>query len=309
MSGCGHGTPATPAAPPAEQEKERGAAQAPGVTLTAAEIAKAGIVTAPAVATRHAPEVAGYAIVITREAIAQAVADLTTAAAVERQSRSALARGRGLAGTPGAMPIESQEAAERQATVDHAALVLAERRLSAIYGGNAPWKGNYNSPTLAALAAGESKLARVTFPLGALGAVTPATLRFARLGETQPDRSFESLAVWSAPADASIPGRSFFAVLRGGDASDGEHLLARASVGEPDAGVLVPFSAAVISGGKYWCYVEAKPGSFVRTEIDTSMPTGAGYFVREGINPGAQIVIESAGFLLAREINPSTEAD
>jgi len=47
----------------------------------------------------------------------------------------------------------------------------------------------------------------------------------------------------------------------------------------------------------------------VRTELDPNMPTDEGYFVREGIEPGAQVVTTSAGALLARETNPSTEAD
>src|SRR5262249_30075029 len=161
----------------------------------------------------------------------------------------------------------------------------------------------------ASLASGQTKLARVTFPLGTLGPATPATLRFSHLGEIQGSKSFESVTVWSAPADASIPGRSFFAVLQGGDASEGERLVARAPVGAAEAGVVVPFSAVLISSGKYWCYVEEKPGSFVRREIDISMPTDSGYFVRSGIAAGAKIVTASAGLLLAHEINPSTEAD
>jgi hypothetical protein len=307
FSGCRQG--ASVAEAPPSDAKDKAAPQAEGVALKPDESEKAGIVTSPAAATTHAPESTGYAAVITRDAIAQAVADLTTAAAAERQSRSVLARARGLAGTPGAMPIESQEAAERAASVDHAALVLAERRLFATFGATAPWKSNYNAPELSSLASGETKLARVTFPLGALGSATPAKLRFTHLGETQRGRSFDSISVWSAPADASIPGQSVFAVLKGSDASEGERLLARAPVGAAETGVVVPFSAALVSGGKYWCYVERQPGWFVRTEIDTSMPTDAGYFVKGGIAPGAKIVTTSAGRLLAREINPSAAAD
>jgi hypothetical protein len=302
-----HREPPEGPAPAAAEGKA--ALQAEGLTLKPEEIAKAGIATGPAAATQHAPESTGYALVAPREAIAQAVAELTSAAAVERQSRAALARSRSLAGTPGAVPLESQEAAERQAAVDHAALVLAERRLSAAYGSGAPWKDNYESPVLSALAAGETKLARVTFPLGSLGATTPARLRFSHLSAAPGGASIESASLWSAPADATIPGRSFFALLKGSDASEGERLLARAPVGAAEAGVVVPFSAAVISGGKYWCYLEVEPGSFVRTEIDTSMPTDDGYFVRSGIAPGAQIVTRSAGELLAREMNPSPAAD
>jgi hypothetical protein len=39
------------------------------------------------------------------------------------------------------------------------------------------------------------------------------------------------------------------------------------------------------------------------------MPTDDGYFVKEGLEPGAQVVTTSAGQLLARETNPSTGAD
>jgi multidrug efflux pump subunit AcrA (membrane-fusion protein) len=207
------------------------------------------------------------------------------------------------------MPIEAQETAERQAAVDHAAFVLAERRLTAAYGQNAPWKENYTSPLLASLAGGDTKLARATFPLGALGSTLPGKLRLTRIGATPAAKSIETLAVWSAPADATIPGRSFFAILKGGDASEGERLIAHAAVGAAENGVVVPYTATVISAGKYWCYVEEKPGHFVRTEIDPGTTTDEGYFVKEGIAPGAQVVTTSAGLLLARETNPSSAAD
>jgi hypothetical protein len=307
LAGCRQGPSAAEA--PAAEAKDRGAPEAEGVNLKPEEVEKAGIKTATLAASSHTPESTGYAVVITRETIAQALADLTSAAAVERQSRSALTRARSLAGTPGAMPIEAQETAERQAAVDHAALVLAERRLSATYGQDSPWKENYTSPLLASLARGDTKLARVTFPLGELGSTVPAKLRLTRIGAVQGSKSIETLAVWSAPADASIPGRSFFAILKGGDVSEGERLIAHAAVGGAENGVVVPYSATVISAGKYWCYIEEKPGLFVRTEIDPGMPTDDGYFVKDGIAAGAQVVTSSAGLLLARETNPSTEAD
>jgi hypothetical protein len=301
LAGCQQVPSAAQAQPADVKENARAGADAEGVTLKPDEIEKAGIKTTPAAPTRHAPEAIGYALVVTREPIAQAVAELSTTAAMERQSRSALARSRSLAQTPGAMPAEAREAAERQASVDQAALMLAERRLSAVYGRNAPWKDNYASPELAALAGGEAKLARVTFPLGALGAGVPATLRLAHLGESPGSKGVESHSVWSAPADVSLPGKSFFAVLKGGEVSEGERLLARTAVGAAESGVVIPFSAVLINGGKYWCYVEEKPGLFVRTEVDPSVPTDEGYFVKEGIAAGANVVASSAGQLLARE--------
>jgi hypothetical protein len=307
VAGCQKSSPAGPA--PAADQGAGAPEVAEGVRLKPDEIEKSGIVTTAVAAATHAPESAGYAVVLTRETIAQGVAELTAAAAVERQSRAALERARQLAGTPGAASVEQQESAQRQAAVDHAALLLAQRHLSATFGRNAPWQDDYQSPELTALANGERKLARVTFPLGALGSATPAALRLAHLGAPSGGRSFESLSLWSAPADPSIPGRSFFAILKGTDAAEGERLVARAPVGPATAGVVIPFPAVVISAGRYWCYVEAKPGLFVRTQVDTTMPADDGYFVTAGVAPGAKVVTASAGELLARESNPGGAAD
>jgi hypothetical protein len=145
--------------------------------------------------------------------------------------------------------------------------------------------------------------------LGALGSSAPTRLRFARVGERHVSKSTESAAVWSAPADAAVPGNSFFAVLPGNAVSEGERLVAYAPTGAAEAGVVVPLSAVLMTDGKYWCYVEERPGFFVRTEIDDSMPTDAGYFVKGGVAAGAQVVTTSAGQLLAREINPSSTAE
>jgi hypothetical protein len=287
---------------PARDSKEKPGEEAAAVRLAPEEAAKAGIRTTPAAAMQHTPETTGYAVVITREAFAQAIADLNTAAAVERQSRAALARSKSLAGTPGAMPVEAQEAAERQATVDRAALMLAERRLTAAYGQNPPWKTNFASPELAALASGALKLARVSFPLGALGSGVPTTLRLTHIGAAPNARTIESHEIWSAPADASLPGRSFFAILKGQDVSEGERLLAHAPADGAEPGVVIPLDAVVMSGGKYWVYVEEQPDHYVRTEIDPGAPVDGGYFVKQGLAAGSRIVTSSAALLLAREL-------
>jgi hypothetical protein len=280
-----------------------------GVELKSDEIKKMGIVTTEAKSMMHIPEASGFGIVIAHETIAQAVAELATAVAGERLSRSALARAQKLAGTPGAMPVEFLEAAERQAQVDEAGLLLAQRRLSSALGQNPPWQEQTGSAELAALAGGHTKLVRATFPFGTVGNSIPVALRLARINATAGAKSWESRSVWNAPADSSIPGTSFFALLKSSEVGEGERLLAWAPVGSAESGVQVPAAAAVINGGKYWCYIEEKPGEFVRTELDTSMPTAAGYFVKSGVSAGDKIVISAAGELLARELNPSTTAD
>jgi hypothetical protein len=233
-----------------------------------------------------------------------------TAAATEKQSRAALERTERLAGTPGAMPADALESARRQATVDEAATLLARRKLTAAFGLKAPWGDRAESPILEALANGKLALVRITFPLGSLdGAQSPASLRLSRLDELNAGTGWTSGTVWPAPADASIPGLSFFALLRGTDAREGERLAAFAPTGAPLAGVWIPASAVVISDGQYWCYAEPAPGVFMRRALDTSMPVDHGYFVKEGIAPGAKIVTAAAGLLLARETHPAAEAD
>jgi hypothetical protein len=312
LSGC-HKSPATAeasasAAAPEAKEKPSAGEESEGVTLKPEEIQKMGIVTAEARPIMHAPEATGFGLVLAHESIATAVAELETAVASERQSRAALERTQHLAGTAGAMPVDTQETAQRQAAVDQVALQLAQRKLSSMFGQNFPWKDRGNSPQLLALARGDAKLVRVTFPLGSTGNAPVTSLRLARINASQGGKSLETRSLWSAPADASVPGLSYFAYLKSSDFGEGEHLLAWLPIGAAESGVLVPSAAAVINAGKYWCYVEEKPGQFVRSELDPSMTTTEGYFVKEGIELGAKIVTVSAGQLLAREINPSTAA-
>jgi len=277
-----------------------------GVALKPEEVETMGITTTAAQAIQSAPEVQGFGVVLAHETIATAVAEVRTAIAAERQSHAALERTHRLAGTPGAMPAETQETAERQAVADQAALELARQKLSSSFGLNPPWKNSDNSADLRSLASGDAKLIHVTFPLGLLGDTDPNNVRLTRIDGT---KSWPSKVVWHAPADATVPGRSYFAILKSAEMGEGDHLLAWTPVGETESGVLVPAAAAVISNGKFYCYVEEKPGTFVRTEFDPGRPTGEGYFVKDGISAGDQIVTHAAGQLLARETNPSKEPE
>jgi hypothetical protein len=158
-------------------------------------------------------------------------------------------------------------------------------------------------------------LLRATFPLGALEGSRPATLRAARLvalspGDAHPAQGWSLDSVWPAPADASLPGRSFFGLLKNADAGEGERLLVWApGTGPSQRGVVVPATCLVISDAKYWCYVETSPHVYVRRQIETDRPVSDGYFVTEGIAAGDKVVTAAAGMLLARETNPSSEAD
>src|SRR5450631_2387992 len=317
LGACHGGSTPGDAASAATETRPASAAKTPdqaetaaqGVTLSPDQIEKMGLVTQPAQAVEYAEEAAGYGVVLGHDAIAQGAAELISAQATVRQSRSTLARAQKLAGTPGAVSADVEEAAAQKAAVDAAALTLTTEHLSSTLGMNPPWKSADKSSTLRELANGRIKLLRATFPLGALSGGTPTSLRAARIGATAPAAGWKLRAIWDAPADASIPGRSFFALLQGSDAGEGERLRVWAPTAQPQAGVLIPTAAAVMSDGKYWCYIEKKPGTFVRTEIDTSRLMADGYFVTEGVGVGEKVATTAVGQLLAQESGAGAGSD
>jgi len=279
-----------------------------GVTLTPEQIAKIGLRTEAAKAIEYSEQAAGFGVVQSHDAIAQGAADLISAEATARQSHSALARARQLAGTPGAVSVDVEETAALKAQVDDAALTLATERLSATLGMSPPWKEPDNSSTLRGLASGRIKLLRATFPLGSLSGM-PVSLRAARIGPASPGAGWKLHTIWAAPADANIPGRSYFALLEGSDAGEGERLRVWAPTAAAESGVLIPTAAAVLRDGKYWCYVEKKPGRFVRVEIDSSKELDDGYFVTHGVVAGDKVATTAVGELLAKEKGGGAEPD
>lgn len=322
LSGC-HRAPSVDEAKPADAKEAQAPivkpdepkAEAEGITLPQEHVDKLGIVTEPAKSADYTAETAGYGVVVPHDTVAAAVAELTTAELTEKQTRAALARTQSLNGTPGALSTEVEETASRQSAADTAAEVLAAQRLSALIGLKPAWKAAQNKPMLQDLAGGKIKLLRATFPLGTVHGETPKTLRAAHLDAIQSASPQAALgtqltSIWDAPADVSVPGRSFFALLKGGDYAEGERLLVWApGAGPAQAGVLVPAAAVVISNGKYWCYVEKTPGNFLRVAVNTDRPLAGGYVVTEGVQAGDKVVTSAAGLLLARETNSAADTD
>jgi hypothetical protein len=304
--------PKQAAEPTAENVPEATAAATTesGLILDQGQIEKLGLITQPAAAASYVAESSGYGLVLGHESIALMTAEIATANAAARQSRAALARIKQLANTPGAFPAETLETAERQTAADGAALALAQQKLTAALGQHGPWNAASSRGVLSALATGQTKLLRATFSSGLLANGIPRRLRVAHFDGGTAARNWKSGTVWEAPADATVPGRSFFALLNGSDASEGERLQVWASAsGAAQVGVLLPSSALVLSKNAYWCFIEKTAGNFTRVAVDTSRPLEGGYFVTQGVAAGDAIVTAAAGLLLAHELNPGTEAE
>jgi hypothetical protein len=300
LSSCGKPAQKTAAEPETET---------PGITLKAEDVASLGITTVPAQAASWRQQVSGYGVVTALDAIAQTDADVMTAQAAAAQSAAAAARARALStGEEAAVSREVVETAQSKAAADAAALALARRKTEAAFGRNAPWRDAASRQAIMArLASGRSVLVRVTFPLGSLGNEVPHALRITRLGANP--QSWTATTIWDAPSDATIPGRGFYALLDGSDLAQNEHVTAAVPVGAAQAGVTVPATALVYGDSEAWVYVQTKPGTFLKTPIDTGKAMGGGYFVTQGIRAGQPVVVGGAGLLLARETNPSTEAE
>jgi multidrug efflux system membrane fusion protein len=79
--------------------------------------------------------------------------------------------------------------------------------------------------------------------------------------------------------------------------------------GPEQSGVVVPSGAVVWSQGSAWCYVEKSPGKFVRTPVQNTNPDAHGWFVTEGLHPGARVVTSGAQTLLSEEFRSQIQPD
>ena len=165
-------------------------------------------------------------------------------------------------------------------------------------------------PLRARLASGASVLVRVTFPLGALGSEMPRQLQVTRLGAER--QSWTARTVWEAPADPAFPGRGFYVLVDGSDLAQNEHVTVGGAGGRAAAGVMVPADALVYGENQAWAYAPERAGQ-VRARRDRSRQGAWRAAIScpqaGGIRPGQAMVVKGAGLLLARELNPSTEAE
>jgi hypothetical protein len=312
----GHGSEAGTAVAASNDHDDDKGGDKDTVVLSPEMARRLGISTTQAQAVTFTPGAEGFGAVLGHDSIAQIAADIETARAAMKQSQAALERARQLANGPGALGVDAVENATKQTAADQASLTLAQRKLTATLGLKFPRHGaETDDAVLTALANGTFKLARVTFPPGAMAGASPHELRLLPLESSSADAAsgaaiWTANTVWDAPQDPTLPGRSLFALLRTADIPEGVRIQALPVAGNSGVrGVLVPSSAVVVSEGQYWCYLRKGTDSFLRAPITVDRPLAQGYFVpADRIAPGAEIVTAAAGLLLARQTNPSSEA-
>ena len=262
-----------------------------------------GIATQAAKQVPYRAEASGLGVVIGLDVIAQTEADLETAEAAARASRAALARAQALFGADLSTSRQSLETAEKQAAADEAQLSLTKRKAIAVWGPSAPWRDpRQRTSVLAALGAGKTVVVRGTFPAETLAGGSPESIRVERLDDGTSGKSWSASKVWRAPADPTMPGRTYYMMIPGSpDLAAGDRVRVLAQVGVDEKGAFVPSSAIVIAEGRSWLYIEEKANYFVRQAADLSKPFGDGYVMSSAVQVGEPIVIKGAGQLLARE--------
>ncbi|HEY8948382.1 MAG TPA: hypothetical protein VIM56_05820 [Rhizomicrobium sp.] len=274
------------------------------IVLTQNDIAHLGLLVQPLKPARYTPRVHGYGVVSDLTALAAADAAVETAQAAARQSQADVQRARALFAQGGAVSKQSVDAAEKQAATDQAALLLARRQEVVQFGPQLPWRGKHaEASILRELTSGDVALVRATFPLDSITAAQPQEISVTHLSAQQDPIGWTSKRIWSAPADPTIPGRSFFVLIAKSDLQSGEHVLVASPTGPTVDGVEIPSDAVVLSEEKTWCYLQIAPGQFQRVQIDLSHPRGSGYFVKA--KPGLSVVVRGSGLLLARELGAS----
>ena len=87
-----------------------------------------------------------------------------------------------------------------------------------------------------------------------------------------------------------------------------ERVTAAIPTGTSEAGAKVPAHALVFGESEAWVYLQTAANTFLRIKVDISRPLDDGYFVTT-VKPGDKVVVDGAGLLMAREVNPSTEPE
>ena len=154
-------------------------------------------------------------------------------------------------------------------------------------------------PLLDDLLARRRLLVRVTLPSGTPLQIPPkqATLDVA----TSANRGPIDFLSPASSVDPRIQGASYLYVAPASTAVlPGMSVLVSLPAGPPLAGLAVPRSAVLWWEGLAWIYREPHPGLFVRTQIDTSLPSGDGGYIVRGL-ARTTIVTEGAQLLLSEE--------
>jgi hypothetical protein len=282
-------------------------AQTPPLKMDAATQQRLGLVTAPLQAARRTAGVAAFARVMDVTPLATLQSDLLAAAAALSASQAEASRAKALNAADQALSQRALDAAQAQARADAAKLGLLRRRIGLEWGPALAAQSDAARDRLVAdIAAGRAALVRVDASGVALPARGSVTLDVPGATPIQ--------AVVLGPARAADPrlqSAGVLALVRGPAATSlasGMVMPAKVAGAGPRAGVIVPRSALLRTGGQTVAYVRKSSDTFERRDVVGGLADPAGMFVAGGFAAGEAVVVSGAAKLFAAQA-PKVEVD
>ncbi len=269
----------------------------PLVKLDAAAQKRIGVAVAPLVAAHRSGATTGFARVLDVSPLATLDADLASAAAAAAASSAEAARTRALAAEDATVSRKVAETARAQAQADAIKLTLLRRRV-ALEWGPAFVPDARRARLIADVAAGRAALVRidaaadlasvrsVRLDLGPQGVITASVLGAARVADQRLQAAGLIGLVSGPKASLLSAGMTATASL---DRAGGE------------AGVVLPRSALIRTGGQTFAYVRKGADQFERRVVIGGAHQADGLFAPSGFTPGEAVVVDGAAALLAAE--------
>jgi hypothetical protein len=251
----------------------------------------------PVTSAQSARAITGIATLVSPDALAQLNADLSAAEIAANFSARTLTRYQDTK----SLPVHSVDNAERQLATDRTQLALLKLKLRNTWGDTAPFvDARARQQLVDELSSGRTTLVRLDFPRAVEQELTNVRVRRLGGGEETVVSS-----IWAAPSGSlAMPGTSFYGLMPAGPGlrpGDRAHVTAEGEAAT--SGVVIPASAVVVYESASWCYVEEKPGVFVRKPVTLAQPVDDGYLVTD-FKPDTKVVVQGASVLLSREAEP-----
>jgi len=243
---------------------------------------------------------------------ANAKAQLQAAQAKLAASMTALERARGLYRNQQNVSLAQFQGADATAQADQAAAMAADSQArtaaASVLQTFGPVVGKAvldGSPLIARLIERQAFLLQVTLPPGTLLPVPPPNAIVQVEGAPPAAITFVSPA---SQTDPRIQGRSFlYLAPASSGVLPGMNVLVSLPSGPPIQGVAIPPSAIVWWQDRAWIYRQAGPGSFVRMQIPTDLPSEDGGYTIKELPKDATIVTRGAQLLLSEEFRAQIE--
>ena len=265
---------------------------------------KLGLQTTVVSAERGGSTVSGFARVLDPVPLASLDADLASAEAAALASTAEARRTHDLAAADSSVSRKVAEAAASQARADSLRYQLLQRRLGLEWGPAFMTMGaQKRSALISGLAAGRAALVRLDAPSG-LNGVRSATI-------TRPGgrRATVQVLGQARVGDPRFQAPGMLGLVTGSEASDfATGLVYPISFSTPGAaGVLLPRSALIRSGGQTFVYVRRDATHFEKRSLGGLQSRPDGILTVGGVRPGEAVVITGAAALYAAESQPKGE--